>query len=386
MSGSAGLKICVVTPRFTISGVPLAQLRFARALAEAGHRVDLIIGWAPSDLPVPQVAGVTLTVLGQDKVRGMFWPLVRYLRRSRPDLVFSAEDHLNALVLTAGILARSRAKFSGSSRVTPFDTFSSTPFTKRWLLKQVVRATSWRADAQTCVSKDMVEQYREVFGSPKHVSVYNIVDDAASRARLAEPVDHPWFTDKALPVLVGAGSLFPWKGFGDLIAAVGLLHARGTKVRLMILGEGPLRGALEAQVAALGLGEYIALPGHTANPLKFFAHADAFVLSSHVEGMPNVLVEAMMAGCTPVAADCPTGPRELLAGGRYGYLVAQRDPAALADGIEQALRAPIDPAILAEAVRPFEETTVIARHMALLGLGPAEAEEPAARTAEPGAA
>ena len=369
MSDLPGLKVCVVTPRFTISGVPLAQLRFARALAEAGHRVDLIIGWAPADLAVPPVPGVALTVLGRDKVRGMFWPLVRYLRRAKPDVVFSAEDHLNALVLTAAIVSGSKAKLSGSSRVTPFDTYSSKPLSKRWLLKQIVPATSWRADAQTCVSKDMVDQYRQVFASPKHVCVYNIVDDAASRARLAESVDHPWFTDKQVPVIIGAGSLFPWKGFGDLIAAVGLLHARGTKVRLMILGEGPLRAELEGQVATLGLGEYVELPGHTANPLKYFARADAFVLSSHVEGMPNVLVEAMMAGCTPVAADCPTGPRELLAGGRYGYLVAQRDPAALAAGIEQALRAPIDPAILAEAVCPFEEATVIAHHMALLGLG-----------------
>ena len=84
--------------------------------------------------------------------------------------------------------------------------------------------------------------------------------------------------------------------------------------------------------------------------------------------MPNVLVEAMMCGCTPVATDCPTGPRELLQNGRYGYLVPMRDPEALAAGMLRALDHPIPPARLAEAVKPFEEHAVIDRHFEILGL------------------
>lgn len=361
------MKICVVTPRYAISGVPLAQLRFARALAEQGHEVDLIIGRADAHLTVPEVPGVRILVLGRKNVRAMFGPLWRYLRREKPEIVFSAEDHLNALVSLAAILSGSKARISGSSRVTPFDTYSSRPLTKRWLLKQIVRATSWRANALTCVSKDMVDQYRQVFRAPRHVCVYNIVDDDTSRARLAEPVDEPWF-DEELPVVVAAGSLQPWKGFADLIEAIGILHRRGRKVRLLILGEGPLHRELEEQADRLGLSAHVRLPGFVTNPLKYFGRADAFVLSSHVEGLPNVLVEAMMAGCTPVSTDCPTGPREVLQEGRYGYIVPMRNPAALADGIEQALDRPIPPEKLAEGVRPFARDAVIARHFELLGL------------------
>ena len=64
----------------------------------------------------------------------------------------SAEDHLNSIVLIAAIASGSKAKISCSSRVTPYDTYSSVLFTKRWFLKQVVRAFMWRADALTCVS------------------------------------------------------------------------------------------------------------------------------------------------------------------------------------------------------------------------------------------
>jgi glycosyltransferase involved in cell wall biosynthesis len=363
------MKIAVAVARYSISGVPLAQIRLARALADAGHDVDLVVGFVPPELTLPDVPGVNRIVLGRDKVRGLLAPIASYLRRVKPDVVFTAEDHLNALVLVAAVLTRSKARISGSSRVTPFDTYSNKRFSKRWLLKHLMRAVTWRADALTCVSEDMVGQYRTVFGTSPHVAVYNIVDDARARASIAEAVDDPWFTEvREVPLAVGAGSLQPWKGFADAIEAMAILRDRGVEIRFAILGDGPLRGELEALIARRGLEDRVRLVGRVANPLKYFARADIFVLSSLVEGLPNVLVEAMMCGCTPVSTDCPTGPREVLQGGRFGYLVAMQDPTALADGITRALAQPIDAERLAEAVLPFGEQIVLARHFELLGL------------------
>ena len=361
------MKICVVTPLFAIAGVPLAQLRFARALVGDGNQVDLVIGRVDSQYQLPDVAGVNVRRLNQPNVRGMLLPLMRYLKSAKPDVVFSAEDHLNVVVLLAAIASGSRAKISCSSRVTPFDTYSNVPFTKRWILKQLMRAVTWRADALTCVSKDMVEQYRRVFDAPPHVCVYNIVDDRLSRLRMQEPVEHEWFTHKACPVLIAAGRLATWKGFDDLIRAMKILtHNR--PARLMILGDGPLRAELQALIHELGLSDVVSLLGYVENPLKYFARADVFVLSSHVEGLPNVLVEAMMCSCTAVSTDCPTGPREVLQGGKYGYLVPMRDPVAMAAGIAQALDSPISKSLLDEAVQPFEEGAVLKRHFEVLGL------------------
>ena len=137
---------------------------------------------------------------------------------------------------------------------------------------------------------------------------------------------------------------------------------------MVTLGDGPLRPELETLITCLGLSDLICLQGYVENPLKFFARADAFVLSSHVEGLPNVLVEAMMCGCTHVSTDCPTGPREVLQDGKFGYLVPMRDPVAMAAGIEQALDRPIPQSLLADAVRPFEEGAVLQRHFEVLGL------------------
>lgn len=362
------LKILVVTPLFSLAGVPLAQVRFARALANRGHDVTLVIGNIDSSYPFPDCPEITIRNLNLPNARRMLWPLVKMFKQQQPDVAFSAEDHLNVIVLLAAIISGTKAKISGSSRVTPYDTYPKKFFSKGTVLKQLMKAVMYRADALTCVSKDMVEQYRMVFNSPPHVCVYNIVDDASSRQKMLEPVDEPWLlAEDGIPNLVAAGRLAPWKGFDILILAMKeLLKSR--QARLLILGDGPSRDELEKLIADNGLQQSVRLVGYVANPLKYYRNADVFVLSSRVEGLPNVLVEAMMCGCTPVSTDCPTGPREVLQDNKYGYLVPVDDPIAMALAIAKAIDNPISAALLSEAIKPFAEATVINRHFDVLGL------------------
>lgn len=364
---SATVKISIVTPRFAYSGVPLAQVRFAQAFARRGHEVDLLIGYVQPEIGVPNLPGLNLKILGLKRVKDMLLPLYRHFRSSKPEVIFSAEDHLNFMVLLAATLAGSKAKISGSSRVTPFDTYSNQIFSKRWFLKHLMKAMMWRSDALTCVSKDMVDQYRQIFPSCRHVCVYNIVKTDDAPLRMQETVDHPWFVNKEAPVVVAAGTLAYWKGFDVLIRAFHLVTQK-RNARLVLLGDGPLRSELEDLVQTLGLGGRVQFLGFQDNPLKFFHRSDVFALSSHVEGLPNVLVEAMMCGCTVVSTDCPTGPREVLQDERFGYLVPTNNPPALAEGILAALDNRIHPSLLAEAIVPFEEERVIRRHLEILGI------------------
>lgn len=361
------MKFTVIVARFAITGVPLAQVKMASALASQGHEVDFVIGFVAEGLKVPKINGVNTIVFDQPKVRNILFEMTRYLKREKPDVIFSAEDHLNAIVIGSAILSRSKAKISGSSRVNPFDTYSKKFLSKRWFLKKIMASIMWRATVLTCVSKDMVKQYRTIFPNALHVCAYNIVDTPSAHILMAESVEHQWFNDKSTPLLVAAGQLGPWKGFSDLIRAVHDV-SKTQPVRLSIFGEGKQRDELQSLIDQLDMAESIRLEGHVKNPLKYFARANVFVLSSLFEGMPNVLIEAMMVGCTPVATDCPTGPREILESGRYGYLVPMKDPTALAAGIKSALSSPVPPEVLAEAVKPFQEDVVLAEHFRLLGI------------------
>ena len=361
------MKIAVITSNYSISGVPLAQIRFARALANRGHEVELVFGYIDACCQVPQTPEITVRNLNKPQARSMLFPLAKYFKTYSPDVVFTAEDHLNAFVLLAAILSGTKAKISGSSRVTPYDTYPERLFSKGTVLKVLMKAVMHRADALTCVSKDMVEQYQKVFDSPPHVCVYNIVDDGSSRQRMLEQVDEPWLLDDGVPIIVAVGRLAPWKGFDILILAMNEL-VKTRNARLLILGDGPSRADLEKLIKQYGLEDVISMPGYVENPLKYYRNADIFVLSSRVEGLPNVLVEAMMCGCTPVSTDCPTGPREVLDGGKYGYLVPVDDSKAMADAIAKAIDKPVPEVMLSEAIKPFAEDAVISRHFEVLGL------------------
>ena len=129
--------------------------------------------------------------------------------------------------------------------------------------------------------------------------------------------------------------------------------------RLIILGEGERREQLEKLIEDLGIAHAVSMPGWVDNPYSFMAKADLFVLSSNNEGMPMVLGEALICGCPVVSTDCPTGPREYLQDGRWGYLTPVNDEDALAAAILKSLRNDVDRSALKARGADFDINTLI---------------------------
>jgi glycosyltransferase involved in cell wall biosynthesis len=114
---------------------------------------------------------------------------------------------------------------------------------------------------------------------------------------------------------------------------------------------------LNAYIAGYGLKPHITLSGFRPNPLPYFRQADLFCLSSLYEGMPNALLEAMLCRVPVIATDCPSGPREVLAGGRFGRLIPPADSRALAEAIDEAVTHPERSRALVPAAREHIERT-----------------------------
>ena len=195
--------------------------------------------------------------------------------------------------------------------------------------------------------------------------IYNPVVTPAVLAKMQQPVDHPWFAAGEPPVILGVGRLVSQKDFPTLVEAFAIVRQQRS-ARLMILGEGEDREKLEAQISALGLQDDVALPGFAENPYAYMAHANVFALSSIFEGFGNVVAEAMAAGTAIVSTDCPSGPAEILEGGRYGKLVPVNDPAALAEGILATLEAPIAADILRQRAQEFSVDRVTDQYIEVL--------------------
>jgi glycosyltransferase involved in cell wall biosynthesis len=195
-------------------------------------------------------------------------------------------------------------------------------------------------------------------------TIYNpvISDDLLQRAR--QPLDHPWFRSGEPPVILAVGRLAPQKDFGMLLSAFEIVR-QNRPARLMILGQGAERPALEAEVVRRSLGDSVSLPGFADNPYAYMDKAALFALSSRYEGLPTVLIEALAAGCPIVATDCPSGPREILRDGRYGKLAPVGDAPAFAAALLGALDEPRR-AAPAESWNQYTLSHAVARYIDVL--------------------
>lgn len=129
------------------------------------------------------------------------------------------------------------------------------------------------------------------------------------------------------------GRMTPSKGFSGLISILPRIFAAHPEHSLVLLGEGPDRASLMAQVSALGLTEKVLMPGFISAPHSILKKATLFVFPSLFEGFPNALIEAMSLGIAPVSFDCPSGPSEIISSGNNGLLVPVNDYDQLAEKI-----------------------------------------------------
>jgi glycosyltransferase involved in cell wall biosynthesis len=139
-------------------------------------------------------------------------------------------------------------------------------------------------------------------------------------------------------ILLGVGRLSDEKNFTTLIAIFARLATAHPDWDLVILGEGAQRAALAAQVQAGGLGQRVFLPGSVGNMGDWYARASLYAMSSHFEGFPNTLVEAMAYGLPAVSFDCDTGPRDIIRHGIDGVLVAPGDVDGMASALDTLMR------------------------------------------------
>jgi glycosyltransferase involved in cell wall biosynthesis len=367
---TAGTRLALFLPTLDDGGAERVMLSLGEGFAARGHAVDLVVAIAggPLDAQVPR--SVRVVDLGARRTIAALPALVRYLRRERPSALLSTLEHANILAVSAGLLARSgtRIVLREANTLLPRDQMHGPkPRVERALMRGCYRT----AYAVVAVSRSVEEDLVRGLGLPRRRvrTIYNPVVTADIGPKADEPLDDPWFAPGAPPVVLGVGRLAPQKDFPTLVRAFAAVRAK-RRARLVILGEGKEREAIEALSRELGVSADVKLPGFDHNPFRWMRRATVFVLSSIFEGLPGALIQAMACGCRVISTDCPGGSREVLEGEppSASSLVPMRDPARLAEAILAQLDdAERGPPRASHSVDRFVEETAIDAYLEVLG-------------------
>lgn len=220
-------------------------------------------------------------------------------------------------------------------------------FTHNIFKKIYVKTAYMRCDKIVAVTEVVRQDCIDFFGVPqdKVVTIHNAISDMNNDPKLLDLVSQ--FID-GHKIIVNVGRLTEQKGQDHLLRAFAIVHKAHSEYRLLILGDGERKRDLEELASELGIEEAVMFAGSVINPAAYLKKSDIFVLSSNVEGMPNVLLEAMQCGLPCVSTEC--GAREILAPdidagyettvidtSEYGILVpvcrTDKDEKMLAEGI-----------------------------------------------------
>jgi glycosyltransferase involved in cell wall biosynthesis len=324
-------------------GAQRAMVRLASGFAEAGYDVEVLTLQPAGNFRDELSPKVTLTKLGPERISGAVLALARYLRKRKPAALLVTEPASNIAVVLAKVVSRSHSRILIREGLFPSVAVRESPHQSTRFAYRLAPVLYRRADVIVSIATEMTEDLvrfaRLAPGRVITVPVNPVVTPALEEAAAAAP-SHAWFDD-SLPIVLGVGRLDRQKDFATLLDAFEQVRTERA-CRLLILGDGPLRADLEKQRASSAYASEIALSGFDPNPFASMSRCRAFVLSSRYEGQPNVLIEALACGAPVVATDCPSGPRDILDGGRFGRLVPVGDSGAMANAIRATLDSPVD--------------------------------------------
>ena len=332
------MKILLFITGLTMGGAEKVVTSLADALAAKGHdvRIAYLTGEAVVLPTHASIQVINLGMVAKTDAISAFFKLRKLIRDFQPDVVHSHMIHANIMARLVRLTTPVKRLIS-----TAHNSYAGSK-----LRMLAYRLTDALADISTNVSAEAVAAFvtAKAVKPGRMLALHNGIDtdafafSAAARVRLR----HKLKIQEGGKLILAVGRLNEQKDYPNLLQAFAHLQlnvASGVQHQLCIVGEGPLREALETLAVQQGIAGRVQFLGIRQDVAALMSAADIFVLSSACEGFGLVVAEAMACERVVVATDCG-GVREVV--GDSGYLVKPKDAKALAQALQTALQLPAD--------------------------------------------
>jgi glycosyltransferase involved in cell wall biosynthesis len=348
-------KISIILPNLDGGGAERIAIYLANDWASRGYVVEFVLMQRVGNLLQMLNSSISVVDLRATRIRNVISPLKKYLLDSRPDVIMVGMWPLTSVAVVAWLLSGRIGRLYLIEHCHLSAECDRGLHISQNYLKTCMRLTYPFATGVIAVSNGVKNDVLNLSGvsSKKIKVIYNpaatgVVSERASN-KDREIMWGKGFTQHILSV----GSLKIEKNHECLIRAFSKMP-KYINAKLTIVGEGLLRKRLESLVIDLGLRDRISLPGFYQEVKPWYQSADLFVLSSDVEGLPTVLIEAMEHGVPIVSTKTyGGGAEEILQNGRLGLLVEVKDELALAAAMVKGLTVTQKKEALIERAKEF---------------------------------
>ena len=320
-------------PSLNGGGAEKVTMLLANELCERGWVVTFLMSRIEGPFLERLNKNVHLISLGNKNISKNVFVIAQYLRERKPSIFYSSMTYVNVIAGLAIILANYRGNIIFSEHSNLSTRNKNNPGILSRVITLLAKAVYKRADVIVCVSEGVKKDLNTVFPDLKNVKViFNPIENFHTPKRE--------FNNNVFRI-ISMGRIDKEKNFTLLIQAFSIVLKKcsglGKKLELFILGEGYEKEKLKLLIKDLQLDENVVLPGFVNNPAEILASSDLFVLSSNREGFGNVIVEALSCGLPIISTDCPSGPSEILKGGKYGKLIPVNDIESMANAIIETI-------------------------------------------------
>lgn len=350
--------ISLLLSRVEAGGLERVQFNLWEELQRRGMAVEMVAGRTMIERQGPPA----VQYIAPRGTWQFMWRVLVWMRQTQPEiLVTTSSDVAVWMLLWRRWLSTSTAVVVTQHQAVsgPLNSAVGLRRIKLRFLRQAMRRLLPAADAIVAVSAAVAADMCKELGLPPvkirviHNPVVQTESADAFNTGHRRPSNWPYPLDD-VPTLIFVGRLSVEKRLDLLLDA--FLQVRAARdVRLIVLGDGPMRETFAQWIQQYDIGAVCRMLGHVEDVLPWIQHSNVLALTSDYEGFGNVLVEAMLCGTQIVATDCPSGPSEVLQAGVYGQLVPVGDALAVAAAVLRILNGSflVDPQTLRRRASEF---------------------------------